>query len=90
MIEAFWILFVGSMAFAFGRSFLIWSALTYIVGWPMLIVLFLFGPKPKTWERRAEFIQSVVDKIDSMLKPKEYEDFDNVDDLFKQLEKNRG
>jgi len=86
MIEAFFILLTGCMAFAFGRSFLIWSALTYIAGWPTLLLLFLFGAKPKTWERRAERIEALVDKIDKISKPKDYKDFETVDDLFKQLE----
>ena len=93
MIEAFFIVVTGGLAFAFGRSFLIWSALTYIVGWPMLIVLFLFGNKPKTWEKRAEFLQSIVDKWEkweNKNKPEGYEDFNTVDDLFKQLETKQG
>lgn len=86
MIETFLIFLIGGLAFAFGRSFLIWSALTYIVGWPMLIVLFLFGTKRKTWEKRAEFLESIANKIDKVIKPKDYQDFNTVDDLFKQLE----
>jgi hypothetical protein len=93
VIDTFFILLTGFMAFAFGRSFLIWSALTYVVGWPMLIVLFLFGGKPKTWERRGEMLHTFADKLDKWdkkNKPEGYQDFETVDDLFKQLETKQG
>ena len=88
-IEIFLIGTVATFAFALGRSFIIWGTLTYLVGWPTLLALFLFGAKPKTWERRAEFLQSIIDKVEKMSKPKDYKDFETVDDLFKQLETNK-
>ena len=74
-------------AFIGGRSVLIWGTLTYLMGWPVVIALIAFGMKPKTWERRGERLQSFLDKLEAMSKPKEYQDFNTVDDLMKQLQK---
>lgn len=74
-------------AFIGGRSVLIWGTLTYLMGWPVVIALVAFGMKPKTWERRGERLQSFLDKLEAMSKPKEYQDFNTVDDLMKQLQK---
>lgn len=81
-----WTVFVVAIAFVFGRSTLIWGYLTYKLGWFMLIPLSMFGPKPKTWERRAEWLQKLQDKLDNYLSKKKAEDFNTVEDLFKQLE----
>lgn len=74
-------------AFLAGRSILIWGTLTYLMGWPVLLLLLVLGAKKKTWERRGERLQSFVDKVEAMSRPEEYKDFDTVDDLIKQLDK---
>ena len=84
--EVAWVIVSVVGAFIGGRSVLIWGTLTYLMGWPVVIALVAFGMKPKTWERRGERLQSFLDKLESNSKPKEYKDFETVDDLFKQLE----
>ena len=88
--ETTWIVASVVGAFIGGRSVLIWGTLTYLMGWPVFLVLLAFGMKKKTWERRGERLQSFVDKVETMSRPKEYKDFDNVNDLFNQLEKPKG
>lgn len=87
--EATWVVASVLAAFIGGRSVLIWGTLAYFMGWPVFLVLFSLGFKPKAWERRGERLQSWVDKLDEISKPKEYKDFETVDDLFKQLETNK-
>jgi hypothetical protein len=84
--ETAWVITSVISALVFGRSVLIWGTLTYLMGWPVFLVLVAFGAKPKAWERRGERLQSLLDKLDEKSKPKEYKDFNSVDDLFKQLE----
>ena len=88
--EIAWVISSVVGAFMAGRSMIIWGTLTYLVGWPMFLVLAAFGPKPKTWQRRGERLQSFLDKLEEISRPKEYKDFDNVNDLFKQLDKPKG
>ena len=76
----------ATSAFILGRSMIIWTVATYLVGWPVALMLWVFGPKKKTWENRIEFLQKFHDKIEEYQKPKEYKEFNTVDDLFKQLE----
>ena len=87
-LELAWVIVSVVGAFIGGRSVLIWGTLTYLMGWPVVIALVAFGMKPKTWERRGERIQSFLDKLEQRSKPKEYQDFNTVDDLMKQLQKN--
>lgn len=83
-----WMLLTAMVAFAFGRSILIWGFLGYALGWPVLLVLtFLLGPKAKVWERRLQELQEMSDKLEDITKPKDYKEFNTVDDLFNQLEK---
>lgn len=86
-LEVAWVIVSVVGAFIGGRSVLIWGTLTYLMGWPVVIALVAFGMKPKTWERRGERLQSLLDKLEQMSKPKEYQDFNTVDDLMKQLQK---
>ena len=87
-LELAWVIVSVVGAFIGGRSVLIWGTLTYLMGWPVVIALVAFGMKPKTWERRGERLQSFLDKLEQRSKPKEYQDFNTVDDLMKQLQKN--
>jgi hypothetical protein len=72
-------------SFVLGRSILIWSFLTYAFG-PWTLLFILLGPKNGVWERRLAYVQKIDAELKSLDKPKEYKDFNNVDDLFKQLE----
>jgi len=86
-------LLAGSTAFLFGRSLLIWGFLGYIIGWPVFIGLAFLGIKVKTWQRRVAWANSLNerannfrDEVEKMTVPKEYKDFNTVDDLMKQLD----
>lgn len=84
--EISWLIVSVVTAFVGGRSVLIWSTLTYLMGWPVVLVLLAMGMKANTWERRGQVLQSFIDKFEAMSKPEGYKDFDTVDDLMKQLE----
>ena len=81
-----WTVFAVALAFMCGRSMLIWGYLTYKLGWFMVVPLSMFGPKPKTWERRAEWVDKFQRWTEKFLAKREAKDFNTVDDLFKQLE----
>lgn len=86
---------VAGCAFILGRSVLIWGTLTFLMGWPAPVLLFLLGAKAKTWTNRLGLLNSINEYLVASThhtnkKPKDYEDFETVDDLFKQLEKPRG
>ena len=87
--ELTWIIASFVSAFIGGRSVIIWTTLTYLIGWPVFVALLALGWKPKVWERRGEKLQSILDKMEEQSKPKDYKDFETVDDLFKQLETNK-
>ena len=83
---------VAAFAFVLGRSAIIWGTLTFLMGWPIPVLIFLLGAKPKRWSDRLEFFNSlneslVADTYRTEKKPKGYEEFETVDDLFQQLEK---
>ena len=82
-----WLALTVTMAGLLGRSILIWGFLGYAVGWPVMIVLLMFGMKAKTWENRLGALQDIIDKTKEESKPKEYKDFNKVQDLFSQLDK---
>lgn len=80
-----WVVLAAVSSLVLGRSILIWSFLAVAFGpWAMLVVL--LGPKAGVWERRLAYLQKLGAEVDALDKPKEYKDFNNVDDLFKQLE----
>ena len=87
--EATWVVASVLAALIAGRSMIIWGTLAYLMGWPVFLVVAALGFKPKVWQRRGERLQSWVDKLDEISKPKDYKDFETVDDLFKQLETNK-
>ena len=84
----FWMIFAGVVAFATGRSVIIWSFVTYALGWWMMIPLVLLGPKPLVMARRMDRLSDFIEKQNAKNKPEGYQDFNTVDDLFKQLQNN--
>jgi hypothetical protein len=76
----------ATLAFFCARSILIWGFLGYAIGWPVAIVVLLLGVKVKKWEQRLAMIEELQKKVEEKQKPEGYQDFDNVHDLFKQLE----
>lgn len=83
-----WMVFAGLIALATGRSIIIWSFLTYALGWWMMIPLVLLGPKPTVMADRMNRLADLIEKQNAKSKPEGYKDFNTVDDLMKQLETN--
>ena len=83
-MEYVWMLIVGSLALAKGRSILGWMILGYIFGFIGAIVLICLSTNQ---EKLASREQLGKDLVGSFLTRKEFKGVDNVDDLFKQLEK---
>lgn len=88
-----WAVLTVVLALTLGRSAIIWGFLAYSIGWPILLVVFLLGFKGDALEKRTSFFESIEtrikesnERIDQLVKPKGYEDFNTVEDLFKQLE----
>ena len=81
-----WIVLTIALAIVYARSVLIWGFLAYFFGWPVMLFLFAFGPKVQKWKNRLAAIKEFkrayygVDEV-------EYKDFNNVEDLYKQIEK---
>jgi len=88
-MELLWMAVAGTLAFLCARSILIWAFLGYAIGWPVAIVVLLLGVKTKKWEQRLAMIEELQKKVEEKQKPEGYQDFDNVHDLFKQLETNK-
>lgn len=88
-----WVFLAVFLAFATGRSMIIWGFLAYTFGgWALLPIIFL-KPKVHVWERRIKTFNEWNDKIEAKAeelkakdKPEGYQDFNTVDDLFKQLQ----
>jgi len=85
-VELLWMAVAATLAFFCARSILIWGFLGYAIGWPVAIVVLLLGVKVKKWEQRLAMIEELQKKVEEKQKPEGYQDFDNVHDLFKQLE----
>ena len=81
-----WMILTVVLAIVYARSVLIWGFLAYFFGWPVMLVLFACGPNIQKWKNRLAAIQEFkkayygVDEV-------EYQDFNNVEDLYKQIEK---
>jgi hypothetical protein len=86
-MEFLWMAVAGSIAFAKARSTIIWGFLGYAIGWPAAFIVMFLSVKVKRWEQRLETLQDATNKLEQFNRPKEYEDFNTVDDLMKQLEK---
>jgi hypothetical protein len=84
-----WTTLTVVLAIVYARSVLIWGFLAYFFGWPAMLFLFAFGPKIQKWKNRLAAIQEFkkayygADEV-------EYKDFNNVDDLMKQLDTPKG
>jgi hypothetical protein len=85
-MQTLWIVLTVVLAIVYARSVLIWGFLAYFFGWPVMLFLFAFGPKVQKWKNRLAAIQEFkkayygVDEV-------QYKDFNNVEDLYKQIEK---
>jgi hypothetical protein len=85
-MQTLWIVLTVVLSIVYARSVLIWGFLAYFFGWPVMLFLFAFGPKVQKWKNRLAAIQEFkkayygVDEV-------QYKDFNNVEDLYKQIEK---
>jgi len=83
-MQIVWTVITVAVALVYARSMIIWGLLAFMFGWPAFLVMFALGPKIKKWEYRMAAIKEFkrnyygVDEV-------EYKDFNNVDDLMKQL-----
>ena len=81
-----WTTLTVVLAIVYARSVLIWGFLAYFFGWPVMLVLFACGPKIQKWQNRLAAIKEFkkayygVDEV-------EYKDFNNVEDLYNQIDK---
>ncbi len=81
-----WMFLTAVVALIYARSIIIWTFLAYVVGPWALLITFL-GPKKGAWERRLLAAKAFQEGLQKATTPKEYEDFNTVDDLMKQLDK---
>jgi len=80
-----WMFLTAAVALLYARSIIIWTFVAYVVGqWALLIVL--LGVKKGAWERRLTAVKAFQEEIQKVTTPKEYQDFNTVDDLMKQLD----
>jgi len=93
-MNIFWMVAAGFIALAYARSTIIWAFLGYAVGWPAALIVLFLGVKTKKWEQRlrsleelGEKAEEVANRMQEKQKPEGYKDFDNVHDLFEQLDK---
>lgn len=83
MMQFFWMLCAGTIAYTNGRKVFPWIIGAYFFSWIAPAVL-LFLPKNfAVMERRQQFTQEVSEEY---LAQKEFNNVNTVDDLFKQLE----
>jgi uncharacterized membrane protein YgaE (UPF0421/DUF939 family) len=89
-----WMFLAGLIALGYARSIIIWSFLGYAVGWPAAVLVLFLGVKTKRWEERLKALEQLRDKAEEVAnkiqdkeKPEGYKEFNNVHDLFKQLDK---
>jgi hypothetical protein len=79
-----WMVLTVAVALVYARSMIIWGLLAFMFGWPAFLVMFALGPNIKKLQNRVAAIKEFkrayygVDEV-------EYKDFNNVDDLMKQL-----
>jgi hypothetical protein len=82
-----WIALIAVTAFGAGRGVIRWTLAAYFFGWFVAIPLLLMPKKLDVLARRLESIKNLSEEH---VVKQEFKDVDNVDDLFKQLEKPKG
>jgi membrane protein implicated in regulation of membrane protease activity len=87
MMEFVWIMLAALVAFVSGRNLIVWSVATSVFG-PLTIIVVALLPKNK--EKVQKRIDFIKEKSEEHVVKQEFQDVDNVDDLFKQLETPRG
>jgi hypothetical protein len=82
-MQYLWIFTTVFMAFITGRNLLAWTIGAYFFGWVALLAVIFLPRKQEALERRVAKINEWAEKT---LVKKEMGNYQNVDDLFKQLE----
>jgi len=82
-MQYLWIFATVFMAFITGRNLLAWTIGAYFFGWVALLAVIFLPRKQEALERRVAKINEWAEKT---LVKKEMGNYQNVDDLFKQLE----
>ncbi len=82
-MQYLWIFATVAMAFMTGRNLIAWAIGAYFFSWVALLAVIFLPARQEAMERRTAKIKEWAE---STLVKKEMGDYQNVDDLFKQLE----
>lgn len=82
-MEYLWMIVAAVTAGIMGRNIIGWGLLGFLVGWPAFVLVACLKSKSIT----VDEVKQIIAEQEKKEKPEGYEDFDNVYDLFKQLEK---
>ena len=83
MMQFFWMMCAGTIAYTNGRKVFAWVIAAYFFSWIAPAILLLLPKNFAVIERRQQFTQEVSEEY---LVQKEFNNVNTVDDLFKQLE----
>ena len=83
-MKILWIALTITMAFALGKRVLFWAVMAYLFSWVALLAVLVIPANEKRMDARLKKIESLTEEVEVK---KEVGQFNNVDDLFQQLEK---
>lgn len=87
-----WVALTAFVAYGTGKRVWLWALGAYFFGWVPLLLALLVPGKQEVIDRRMAYLNMMtgeqLNQAQSAIIKKEMKDFDTVDDLFKQLEKN--
>jgi len=88
-MEFFWMALTAFVAYATGKRIILWTIGAYFFGWFALVVALFVPGKQAVADRRLASLNMLSDRLlnqdQSAIVKKEIQDFNTVDDLFKQL-----
>jgi len=85
MIQYGWMLVAALIAFGKGRSIIGWSIIAYVFSFWAIIGLLMLKIKKEVLQDRIAFLDAMVEQIEQSKTPKDFKDFNTVDDLISQL-----
>ena len=83
MMQYFWMLCAGVIAFGKGRGLIKWIVAAYFFSWFAPLVLMLLPMKVEKYMKREA---KITDWAEGLVTKKEVKEVNNVYDLFKQLD----
>jgi hypothetical protein len=86
MIQYGWMLVAALIAFGKGRSIIGWSIITYIFSFWAIIGLLILKTRKEVLQNRITTLDAMVEQIEQSKTPKDFKDFNTVDDLIGQLQ----